>query len=909
MIPRRPSRRRRFLAPEIIQTSAMDCGPAALACVLRGSGIPADYGRLREACQTQLDGTSIDTLEEIAGLLGCQSNQVVLPREHLLVRETQSLPAIVLTTTPSGALHFVVAWRTMGCWVQVMDPQCGRRWISEAAFLQSLHQHGVAIAAEDWRAWAGGSAFLDALKRRASRIGIRADRARHLIGRALRDPSWESLALTDAALRMTAKLVEDGAIASGGDAFRLTDSLVSRASGPDGPGAIPNPFHAVQSVPGDPGLLVMRGAVALTFSKAGSPARRPGGSDMATAEGTAILQASPLSRRQILSRVLLADGTGRYAVVGLGLLLSAVLTTVGALVLQRAMTLPESLVLEGQRLDAGVLMIAFFVLVALLEAPILAELSRVGRVLETRFRSLFLGKLPHLALDYFNSRPVSDMAQRCHSLHRLRRVPHVAGQIIRTVAMLVATTAGLLWLAPDAAFLIAPWLGVMAAAQVAFQPAVNERDLRFRTHSGALMRFHLDALLGTVPIRAHGAQASVQIEHETLLAEWMRTGLQLLRLNVWFGGLDIALGTVLALALLAHALTHGAGQEHFLLFAYWALDLPMLAQTLGQTLRQCPAYRSLTLRLIEPLGAPDERRPPTAEGPVSASVPPPEAKRGVAVAMLGVHVRVGGRVILHDLDLNIEPGSQIAIVGSSGSGKSSLVGILLGWRRPSAGVVTIDGMEIDPESLRPHTAWIDPTVQLWSRTIFENVLYGSKTDNPETVGRTVAAAQLQPVLLRFPEGMQALMGENGARVSGGEGQRVRMARALMRSDARLVILDEPFRGLDRASRRRLMTEARCAWRGATLLCITHDIDETLSFDRVLVLDQGRIVEDAAPDVLAKRPDSRYRALLTAETELESRLWGNSHWRRWHLDSGTLNDRSIVLRPARKPLAGDCDAVG
>jgi ABC-type bacteriocin/lantibiotic exporter with double-glycine peptidase domain len=897
---------RRYFAPEVIQTSAMDCGPAALACVLRGSGIPADYGRLREACQTQLDGTSIDTLEEIAHRLGCPAEQVVLPREHLLVGESQALPAIVLTTTPSGALHFIVAWRTLGRWVQVMDPQCGRRWVREAAFLQSLHQHGLTVSAEDWRAWAGGPAFVNALNRRASRIGIRARGARELIGRALDDPGWRSLALLDAALRMTAKLVEDGAIAAGGDAVRFTGSLVRRASRPDGAGVIPNPFHAIQSVPDQPDLLVMRGAVALRFGTAPPEPARAGDIDMGTAETTAILQAVPVSPRTMLSRILLIDGVARYAVLGLGLLLSAVLTTAGALVIQRAMTLPENLVLEVQRLNAGILMIGFFVAVALLEAPILGELSRAGRMLETRFRALFLAKLPNLALDYFNSRPVSDMAQRCHSLHRLRRLPHVAGQIIRAVAMLMATTAGLLWLAPEAAFLIAPWLGIMTAAQIAFQPAVNERDLRFRTHSGALMRFHLDALLGTVPIRAHAAQASVQVEHESLLAEWLRTGLQLLRLNVWFGGAEVALGTVLALALLSHALINGAGHEHFLLFAYWALDLPVLAQSLGQALRQCPAYRSLTLRLIEPLGAPDEKRP---TAPAEESVPHTGAGRGVAIAMRGVHIRVGGHVILHDLDLVVEPGSQVAIVGSSGSGKSSLVGILLGWRRLSDGVVTIDGAEIDPDRLRSVTAWIDPAVQLWSRTIFDNILYGGTTNDPEAVGRMVTAAQLQPVLLRFPNGMQAQMGENGARVSGGEGQRVRMARSLMRPDARLVILDEPFRGLDRASRRRLMAEARRTWRGATVLCITHDIDETLSFDRVLVLDQGRIVEDAAPEALAQRPGSRYRALLSAEAELESRLWGNPNWRRWHLDSGTLDDRSTALRPGRKPAVEDRDAVG
>ena len=839
-------------------------------------------------------------------------------RDPAQLRETLSLPAIVLTTTPSGALHFVVAWRTVGRWVQVMDPQCGRRWMRSANFLQTLHQHGIAVPAADWRAWAEGNGFVDALSRRAARIGVSSHRIRNLIGQALADPGWRPLAHLDAALRMTTKLVEEGAIARGKEASRFAESLIRRSSGREDSGVIPNPFHAIQAVPGEPDQLVMRGAVALTFSQPRAQPASAAAINMATAEAAAILQAPATTPRRILTRMLAADGARRYVMLALGLLLSAILTTGGALLLQRAVTLPESLVLEVQRLDAGLLMIGFFALVALLEAPILAELSRMGRVLETRFRSLFLTKLPHLALDYFNSRPVSDMAQRCHVLHRLRRAPHVAGQIIRAGAMLTATTAGLFWLVPDAAFLIVPWLGLMVVAQCAFQPAVNERDLRFRTHSGALMRFHLDALLGTVPIRAHAAQDSVQTEHELLLAEWLRTGLQLLQLNVWFGGLEVALGTVLALALLGYGLTHGVGHEHFLLFAYWALDLPVLSQTLGQALRQFPAYRSLIMRLIEPLGAPDESRSPAAVAvAVPASRPPvgraafgrDGVRRGVAIAMHDVQVRLGGHLVLRDLNLSIEPGSQVAIVGASGSGKSTLVGILLGWHRPASGAVMVDGLTIDPEALRPLTAWIDPAVQLWSGSIFDNILYGSATDDPGTVGRAVGSAQLQPVLLRFSDGMQAQMGENGARVSGGEGQRVRMARGLMRPDARLVVLDEPFRGLDRASRRRLMAEARRTWRGSTLLCVTHDIDETLSFDRVLVLDQGCIVEDDAADALAKRPGSRYRALLSAETQLEAKLWGSPNWRRWYLNAGTMDDGSTVLRAARKPPMEDRDAVG
>src|SRR5574339_533243 len=98
--------RRRLLAPEVVQTSAMDCGPASLKCLLEGFGIHASYGRLREACQTDVDGTSIDTIEAAAVQLGLDAEQVMLPPDHLLLSESNALPALVVVRVPGGLTHF-----------------------------------------------------------------------------------------------------------------------------------------------------------------------------------------------------------------------------------------------------------------------------------------------------------------------------------------------------------------------------------------------------------------------------------------------------------------------------------------------------------------------------------------------------------------------------------------------------------------------------------------------------------------------------------------------------------------------------------------------------------------------------------------------------------------------------------
>src|SRR6185503_11933592 len=105
--------------------------------------------------------------------------------------------------------------------------------------------------------------------------------------------------------------------------------------------------------------------------------------------------------------------------------------------------------------------------------------------------------------------------------------------------------------------------------------------------------------------------------------------------------------------------------------------------------------------------------------------------------------------------------------------------------------------------------------------------------------------------------------------------------------ARLAILDEPFRGLDRERRRVLLGRARAAWQGATLLCVTHDVADTAEFERVLVIDGGRVVEDGAPAALAATPGSRYRAMLDADEAVRAGLWSGEAWRRLRLDRGRL----------------------
>ena len=244
---------------------------------------------------------------------------------------------------------------------------------------------------------------------------------------------------------------------------------------------------------------------------------------------------------------------------------------------------------------------------------------------------------------------------------------------------------------------------------------------------------------------------------------------------------------------------------------------------------------------------------------------------------------------LNNISFSIPKNKITCVSGVSGSGKSSLVGLLLGWHQPSTGEVLVDGMRVGGaflDGLRARTAWVDPEVYLWNRSLLDNLLYGTLDGAVDGLRDAIEAADIRAVLQTLPAGYRSTLGEGGALLSGGEGQRVRFARALLRLDPALAILDEPFRGLDRGRRQALLARARARWSNATLLCITHDVAEATCFDEVIVMDGGAIAERGDPGVLLATPGSRFAELAAVERDVHRALWHGA-FRRMRLDDGRL----------------------
>ncbi len=897
---------RRFLAAEVVQTSAMDCGPAALKSLLEGFGVSVSYGRLREACQTDVDGTSIDTLEEIARSLGLDAEQVMLPPDHLLLPEAAALPAVVVVRLASGLTHFVVVWRRHGDWVQLMDPAAGRRWVRQERLRRDLFIHRMPVPAAAWHAWACTDDFRVPLGRRLRDLGL-GEQAPSWVAEATQAPDWQALAVLDAATRLATALVRGKGLKPGREAGALLETLWRRtsASPDDALRFIPEPYWSVRPVPArddtEETALLLVGAVLIrvrgrrtrSTEEIEQDACAPLGIELAAA-----LAEAPTRPLRELWGLLRGDGVWSWATLGGGLLLASLGVILEALLLRGALDLGQGLSLVPQRLAASGYFLLFLLALLWLELGVVGTLLRLGRRLETRLRLAVLERIPQLPDQYFRSRPVSDMAERSHAVHALGRLPPLGGQWLRACLTLVVTAGAIAWIDPTGApiALLAAALGV--GLPLAFNPALQELDLRSRTHNGALMQCYLDALLGLTAIRAHGAEASLRRAQEDLMVAWGDARRRLFRAQWWLEGLQAASGFGLAAWLLFDYAAGTPDPAGALLLAYWALNLPALGEEIAFLARQYPAHRNLSLRLLEPLRAPVawDAEPPDA--------PPAVAARGLDIALEDVAVQAGGHPLLRAIDLQVAAGEHIAIVGPSGAGKSSLVGLLLGWHRAATGTVRIDGEPLDSarlDRLRRELVWIDPAVRLWNRSLLDNLAYGASGDADWSW--TLNAAELLEVVERLPEGLQTPLGEGGGRLSGGEGQRVRVGRGLRRAKPRLAILDEPFRGLERPLRRALLERVRAHWRDATLLCVTHDLDETQTFERVLVMNGGRIVEDADPRELAADPRSLYRALLDAEGRVHAEVWADLRWRRVRIDGGKPWEADAADAAGRTPPDG------
>jgi subfamily B ATP-binding cassette protein MsbA len=233
----------------------------------------------------------------------------------------------------------------------------------------------------------------------------------------------------------------------------------------------------------------------------------------------------------------------------------------------------------------------------------------------------------------------------------------------------------------------------------------------------------------------------------------------------------------------------------------------------------------------------------------------PEDDRGtVALERARGHIHFGGvtlryrgaaRAALADVTLDVRPGETVALVGPSGSGKSSLIHLLPRFYHPESGRITLDGHDLETltlESLRRQIALVSQHVVLFNDTVAANIAYGRGDDVSEAeIVRAAEAAHAMEFVRTLPQGLATEIGENGAKLSGGQRQRIAIARAILK-DAPVLLLDEATSALDTESERMVQAALEALMRGRTTIVIAHRLSTIERADRIVVLSQGRIVE-------------------------------------------------------------------
>jgi ATP-binding cassette subfamily B protein len=241
----------------------------------------------------------------------------------------------------------------------------------------------------------------------------------------------------------------------------------------------------------------------------------------------------------------------------------------------------------------------------------------------------------------------------------------------------------------------------------------------------------------------------------------------------------------------------------------------------------------------------------------------PLVKVGASVAFENVSFRhSGGAQVFDNLNLRLESGQRVGLIGPSGAGKSTLFALLQRLYEVQNGRVLIDGQDIarvTQESLRAAIAVVPQDVSLFHRSIMENIRYGRPDASDAQVFAAAHAARCRDFIAALPRGMATIVGDRGLKLSGGQRQRIAIARAFLK-DAPLLLLDEATSALDSESEDAIRDALARLMRGRTVVSIAHRLSTVRSFDRIVVLQNGRVVEDGAPGDLMRRGGA-YRDLL------------------------------------------------
>ncbi|MGW0598781.1 ABC transporter ATP-binding protein [Streptomyces sp. NPDC002776] len=368
-----------------------------------------------------------------------------------------------------------------------------------------------------------------------------------------------------------------------------------------------------------------------------------------------------------------------------------------------------------------------------------------------------------------------------------------------------------------------------------------------------------------IPVtRAHGLEGKALRRMDGTLHRLLTSGMRLDLVNGRFGSLSWVVLNVVGVLVLA-----GAALVSY--YGVWGVtpgDVVMLSAfltTLTNSTTTLAGLAPVITKGLESVRSVGEvlQAPELEDNEGKKEV---TALRGaVTFEQVGLAYDDDGRAAVRDVTLSVAPGETVALVGASGAGKSTVLNLVIGFIRPTAGRILLDGTDMNTLDLRTYRRFVSVVPQesiLFDGTVRENVAYGMDDADEESVRAALRDANALEFVDRLPQGLDTLVGERGARLSGGQRQRLAIARALIR-DPRVLILDEATSALDTRSEALVQQALARLMRGRTTFVVAHRLSTVRGADRIVVMADGRIEEIGTHEELLHRGGA-YAALHSGQ---------------------------------------------
>ncbi len=885
----------KFRLTEVLQVSQADCGPAAVASFLRGYGIPASYEELRVQCNTERDGSSYAELADVIESYGLPVRLSIVPFEHLLLESTTYLPGLVAFKV-GGTGHVVLVAGVKGSRVAVMDPGVGLYHPSRSSFVKLLYPISEDVEASAWRDFAATDDFLVPLAERIHQLAKTTKYSERFIGQALDDASWRGIGRLDAAIRFCERLFARGSI-------RRKDIIPIITAALNEPKRnIPAECWHVSPKPGDPELLVAQGSYVISRDNDVKSESVPQVLSQGSAEKSRSedVQQAPSSSRDRYDNPwseILALWSKRQLVF-----ISALPVIISLVVLLESVLLRGVLgerffnLVSGYWLETAVAFLVFFVVAIAARWAVQRVALQFGLSLGIRYRIHMNEKIERFSPRFFETRPVADMANRFHLADILVDIPAFIARLSAQAGTVILATAAMAIISPTAAIIVSAVALLSYFLTKYYFTRIRSRESLLRVNEAALGGYYMQALQARMPLKTHAAEALIAIEHETKLVMWQKTARGLIgkRLAVLGGNEGLA---ALGFCLIVYVeIASGSPPLATMLILYWYLIAVGDARQIAAAFLTWIPHASVTLARLNEVISETDRSGVELDEELEATFerlgwqPKDEGHRRrhagnysgpVHVEFSDVSIVAHGQYILRNVSLDVPAGSHVAVVGRSGAGKSTIVAALLGHQRVSSGEIRIDGRALSSQSIEElslRTAWVDPSVHLWNDTLLRNLFVGERRQGDLRPDELYDRLELADIVTRMHLGGASGIGEEGRLLSGGEGQRLRIGRGLAISRPSLALLDEAFRGLDYRRRDLLMRDLREEWRNATLFCVTHDMDEAVAFDRIVVIDSGHVIEYGTSSQLMREGTAFHR--MWSDHQNVKAMWADRN--RWEV---------------------------